>query len=72
MYGELPDSYYHAYEREVPSNSFCVGEDFNPNDEDEVEDVKLASEWDAHYSLERARAKIQELESLLFEAERRA
>ena len=69
---ELPDSYYHAYEREVPTNSYCVGSDFDPNDPEEVESVKLASEWDAHYSLEEARARIQELESLLWEAERRA
>ena len=71
MYGELPDSYYYANEREVPTNSYCVGYDFDPNDEEEVESVKLASEWDAFYSLVKAGKRIQQLEQQLWEVNQR-
>lgn len=72
MYDNIPLEYYTEQDREVPTNSYSVGYDFDPNDPDEVESVKLASEWDAHYSLEKANARIRELEELLWEAERRA
>jgi hypothetical protein len=65
MYGELPDSYYHAHEREVPTNTYVPGVDFDPDDEGDVESVKFASEWDRFHSLEAANLRVEQLERLL-------
>lgn len=69
MYGDIPMEYYTERGCEVPSNSYCAGVDFDPFDPDEVEIVKLASEWDRHYAMEklerenaRLRSRVAELE----------
>lgn len=65
MYGEIPLEYYSEQDREVPSNSYCAGIDFDPSDPEEVESVMLASEWDAHNRIVKLERENAELRSLL-------
>ena len=62
MYGDIPIEYYTESGREVPSNTYVPGVDFDPSDPEDVESVRLASEWDHYYSLEAAQKRIVALE----------
>lgn len=65
MYGELPIEYYTESGREVPSNTYIPGEDFDPYDADDVAAVQTASEWDRHNTIARLEAENARLRNML-------